>query len=449
MITRFAPSPTGNLHIGSARSALFNYLITKKYSGKMFLRIEDTDKKRSTKEFEKNILDSLKWLEISHDGGIMRQSERGEIYEKYITKLIDDGFAYESKEEKNGDTNSVIRFKNPNKKITFKDIVRGEIVFDTEDLGDFVIARDKKTPLYHLAVVIDDYDMKITHIIRGEDHISNTPRQILLQKAIGATTPLYAHLPLVLAADKSKLSKRHGAVSVTEFRDMGYVPKAINNYLALLGWSPEESIRQEKNDIFSMDELIQNFSLERIQKGGAVFDYNKLKWINRHYIRKMNSKVLSSSIEKYIPERIKKLPQYSNERLQKVTPIFIERIDIFNDVEKISMAGELDYFFTEPEYSAKKLFWKDETNFIKTKERIEKIISLLNDVQENSFTPKKIKETLWEYATKEGRGFVLWPMRYSLSGSEKSPDPFILASLFGKKETLKRLTKAVNILSHV
>ncbi|MEK7506432.1 MAG: glutamate--tRNA ligase, partial [Patescibacteria group bacterium] len=212
VITRFAPSPTGNLHVGSARTALFNYLFTKKHGGTFLLRIEDTDKERSKKEFEDDILHGLSWLGISYDGEIVRQSERTVLYKTYLERIVASGAAYEAEENKDK-TGKVIRFKNPNKTVAFHDLIRGDISFDTAELGDFVVAKDKETPLYHLAVVVDDHEMGITHVIRGEDHISNTPRQILIQEAIGAKRPLYAHIPLILAPDRSKLSKRHGAVS--------------------------------------------------------------------------------------------------------------------------------------------------------------------------------------------------------------------------------------------
>jgi len=210
IVTRIAPSPTGVLHVGTARTALFNYLYAKQNNGKFIVRIEDTDKERSTKEFEKDILDSLEWLGLDHDE-FYRQSERGEIYRKYIEKLTEEGKAYISKEEakEEGQRSEVIRFKNPNKEIIFEDLVRGEISFDTTELGDFIIAKSVDEPLYHLAVVVDDHEMGVTHIFRGEDGISNTPRQILIQDAIGAQRPKYAHLPLILGPDKSKLSKRY------------------------------------------------------------------------------------------------------------------------------------------------------------------------------------------------------------------------------------------------
>ena len=229
---RMAPSPTGNFHVGGARTALFNFLFAKQNNGKFILRIEDTDKERSKKEFEDDIFESLEWLGLKYDE-FCRQSERGEIYRNYVEKMLNNDSVYEAEDK-------VIRFRNPNKKIKFNDLVRGEIEFDTTELKDFVIAKSVDEPLYHLAVVIDDFESGITHVIRGEDHISNTPRQILIQEAIGAPRPLYAHLPLILAQDRSKLSKRkHGeSVSLDYYRNKSYSPEAIINYLALLGWNP-------------------------------------------------------------------------------------------------------------------------------------------------------------------------------------------------------------------
>src|SRR3989338_10065153 len=253
IITRFPPSPTGPLHIGNVRTALFNYFFARQNGGQFIVRVEDTDKVRSKKEYELGMLDSLKWLGLSRDGQLWHQSERVEIYKKYLRKLIDEGKAYVSQDTE-GDNKEVIRFKNPNKVITFTDLVRGEISFDTSDLKDFVIARNVDDPLYHLTVVVDDHEVGVTHIIRGDDGISNTPRQILLQEAIGATRPQYAHVPLILAPDKSKMSARHGATSLRDFRAKGYLPEAIINYLALLGWNPGTD-----QEIFTIAELIEEF----------------------------------------------------------------------------------------------------------------------------------------------------------------------------------------------
>ncbi|OHA88980.1 MAG: hypothetical protein A3C70_00520 [Candidatus Zambryskibacteria bacterium RIFCSPHIGHO2_02_FULL_43_14] len=272
IITRFAPSPTGQLHIGSVRTALFNFLYTRKHGGKFILRIEDTDKERSKKEFETDIIEGLSWLGLGYDE-LYRQSDRGEIYKNYIEKMLSDGSIYQADDK-------VIRFKNPNKKVKFNDLIRGEIEFDTTELKDFVIAKSADEPLYHLAVVIDDFESGITHVIRGEDHISNTPRQILIQEAIGAARPLYVHLPLILAQDRSKLSKRkHGeSVSLNYYRSKGYSAKAIINYLALLGWNPGT-----EQEIFTLEELIKVFDFSRVHKGGAIFDEKKLAWVARKH----------------------------------------------------------------------------------------------------------------------------------------------------------------------
>ena len=276
IITRFPPSPTGNFHVGSARTALFNFLFARKNNGKFILRIEDTDKARSKKEFEDDIFESLEWLGLKYDE-FYRQSDRGKIYRTYIEKILDDGSIYE-------DEDKIIRFKNPNKKVKFNDLVRGEIEFDTTELKDFIIAKSVDEPRYHLAVVIDDFESNITHVIRGEDHISNTPRQILIQEAIGAPRPIYAHLPLILAPDRSKLSKRkHGeSVSLNYYRDKGYSPEAMINYLALLGWNPGT-----EQEIFTLDELINVFDFSRVHKGGAIFDEKKLAWVNRKHFNKL------------------------------------------------------------------------------------------------------------------------------------------------------------------
>ncbi len=271
VITRFPPSPTGYLHIGRARTALFNYIFARQNAGKMIFRFEDTDAVRSKKEFEEIMTESLVWLGISWDNKVIeKQTERLEKYKEYLRKLVEENKAYISKEkilegDKAGQENEVVRFRNPNKKITFKDLIRGDITIDTTDLEDFIIARNIDSPLYHLAVVIDDFEMGITHIIRGEDGISNTPRQILIQEAIGAPLPIYAHLPLILAADRSKLSGRHGAVSVTEYKVEGYLAEAMVNYLALLGWNPGTD-----QEIFSMDELTKVFDISKVQKAGAA-----------------------------------------------------------------------------------------------------------------------------------------------------------------------------------
>ncbi len=443
VVTRFAPSPTGNLHVGGVRTALFSFLYARSQNGKFILRIEDTDKERSKKEFEDNILEGLAWLGISYDE-IYCQSERTEIYKKYLQKLIDSGTAYVSKEEvrKEGDRSEVIRFKNPNKTVTFSDEIRGEVMFDTTELGDFVIAKDMENPLYHFVVVVDDFEMGITHVIRGEDHISNTPRQILIQEAIGATMPIYAHIPLILASDRSKLSKRHGAVSVTEYEKMGYLPEALVNFLVLIGWNPGDD-----REIFSMDELIKEFSLKKIQKGGAIFNQEKLDWINKQHIIRLSQEELFAKIKERLPEEILSLSQYSDGRLKTILFVITERISKFSEVENMAKEGELSYFFEQPTYEANKLLWKKNPDSLVAKRHIDKVIELLSNINADNFTQENIKKAIWNYAGEQGRGDVLWPMRFALSGRDRSPDPLALAEVFGKEETLKRLSVASNLLN--
>lgn len=447
IVTRFAPSPTGLFHAGNYRTAIFAFLFAKHHSGKLVLRIEDTDKARSTKEYENDIIESLQWLGITHDE-FYRQSERTTNHRAYLEKMIDRGFAYVSKEEpkKEGGRDSVIRFKNPNKKVAFDDLIRGRIEFDTTDLGDFVIAKSLDEPVFHLAVVADDFDMGITHVIRGEDHISNTPRQILIQEAIGAPTPSYAHIPLVLSPDRTKMSKRKGAKALAEYRAKGYLKEAMLNYLALLGWNPGDD-----REILSETELINLFDLGRVQKSGAIFDETKLLWMNKEYMKRLPEEEWTREILKRLPPEILESPSFE-ERKAKVLPLIFERISVFGEVEEMARNSELGYFFTAPGVDLEKLIPPEKLRKGKeaTKESIanilKKVIELLENIPEKDFTKEGVREIVFPYADQEGRGMVLWPMRFALSGKEKSPDPFELADILGKKESVLRLRKAVELL---
>ncbi len=432
VVTRMAPSPTGKFHIGSARTALFSYLFARHNGGKFILRIEDTDKERSKPEFEENIIESFKWLGLAHDE-FYRQSERTEIYKEQLKKLIDTGAAYISKEEGGEPASAegsgearraeVIRFKNPNKKIKFNDVILGDIEIDSTDLKDFVIAKDLETPLYHLTVVVDDGLMNVSHVIRAQEHIANTPRQILILEALGFERPVYAHIPLVLAPDKTKLSKRHGAVALLDYRDMGYLPEAILNYLAFLGWNPGT-----EQELFTMDELVKEFSLEKVQTGGGVFNTEKLDWYNREYIKKMSLDAQVREIKKYLD-----LP---DELLRRALPSIVERISKWKDLEN---AEEFGFYTSVPEYDAASLIWK-KSDKEKTLAHLEKAKELLSNADFKD--AETTKSAIWDYAESVGRGDVLWPLRYALSGKEKSPDPFTLAYIFGKDETLARIEKA-------
>jgi len=451
IVTRIAPSPTGALHVGTARSALFNYLFARKHGGTFILRIEDTDKERSKKEFEEDIISGLEWLGL-HPDETYRQSERTEIYTKYIQKLIEGDHAYISKEPQRDNPDvevEVIRLKNPNKEITFTDLIRGDITFDTTELDDFVIARSKTEPLYHLTVVVDDEEMGVTHVIRGEDHISNTPRQLLIQEALDFKRPEYAHLPLILAPDRSKLSKRHGgAASINEYKD-NYLPEAVVNYLALLGWNPGDT-----KELFALDELIQKFDITRVQKGGAIFDLEKLKSFNHAYIQKLSlkefKKYVIPRIPKFVREEyshgvlkpVKGRTEYNDAKLERILPELQERTRILADIGIFLIANF--FYFDRPDFGLEKLL-KEGSGAI-TKKHLTSLTSALEQIDEKNFTSEHVKESVWKYASAEGRAEVLWPMRYALTGKEKSPDPFSIAEVLGKKETLQRLTEALKLL---
>jgi glutamyl-tRNA synthetase len=444
VVTRFAPSPTGFLHAGNYRTALFSYIFAKKNEGKFLLRIEDSDKARSKKEYEDNIIESLKWLGLDYDG-FERQSEHLARHKECLQKLIDSGKAYISDETLRSDAqtlvkaaknvptrSSVIRFKNPNKRVRFNDLVRGEIEFDTTDLGDFVIARSMDEPVFHLVVVIDDNDMGITHVIRGEDHISNTPRQILIAEALGFDIPKYAHIPLLLASDRSKLSKRKGAKAITEYRDAGYLPAALVNYLALLGWNPGDD-----REVMSLDEIVASFDLAKVQKAGAIFDEEKLKWMNRQYMGKLSNK-------EYLDQVKNQNTKVENSILERSLSVIRDRAHTFGEISDIfDREGELGFVIEMPAYDAKKLLWKGDSVGT-TSPYLEKIIELLNPSKD--FSVEEVKNAIWPYAVEKGKGNILWPMRFALTGRDKSPDPFICASILGKEETIKRLQSARTLL---
>ena len=285
MRVRFAPSPTGALHIGGARTALYNWLLARGSGGTVVLRIEDTDRARSTPENVQQILDALRWLELDWDEGPYSQAERQDRHREEIGRLVDEGHAYEDE--------GAIRLRVPDEGETLvEDAIRGEVRFPHEAIDDFVIARSDGSPLYNLAVAVDDRDMGITDVVRGEDHLSNTPRQVMILKALGEEPPRYAHLPLLLGPDGKKLSKRHGAASVQELRDAGYLPEAVRNYIALLGWGLDES-----TTFMTTEDLVKSFSLDRVSRSPAVFDEQKLRWMNGRYLRELPPEDLARRLE--------------------------------------------------------------------------------------------------------------------------------------------------------
>ncbi len=433
VVTRFAPSPTGLLHLGTYRTAIFAYLYARKHKGKFILRIEDTDRERSKPEYEENIVESLKWLGLSYDE-FYRQSENLPKEKFYLEKMIKEGSAYISKEaakDGSGVIKELVRFKNPNIDVTFTDLIKGDITVNTTDLNDFIIAKNLDEPLHHLAVVVDDFEEGVTHVMRGEDLTSNTPRQILIQRAIGAPTPLYAHFPLVLGPDKLKLSKRRGALPASEYIKLGYLPEAILNGVAFVGWNPGT-----EQEIFTHDELVEAFDLTRVQKSPAVFSSEKLEWFNKEHIKLMPPEEIEKNILMWLPEKFNALGP-------KLVPIILDRINKWGDIKEMVDRGELYFFLNLPNYPKERLIFK-KTPVEKIKNNLEAAIKALNNLEEKDFTTENIKNTLMLLADAEGsRGEVLHPVRVALSGADKSPDPFIIASILGKNETISRLQKAI------
>lgn len=438
--TRMPPSPTGLLHIGNVRTLLFNYLFAMHKGGTCVLRIEDTDKERSKREYEDNILEALSWLGISYEGPY-RQSERNDLYKPYLDALLASDKAYLSKEESKmnpGEMVEVVRLRNTNTVLTFTDEVRGDISVDTTDLGDMVIARDMDSPLYHFTVVVDDYLMGVTHVIRGDDHIANTPRQILIQEALGFPRPVYAHLSLILAADKTKLSKRHGAVAVTDYRDMGYLKEAIINYLALLGWSPKSD-----EEFFTIDELIARFDISGLQKGAGVFDVEKLNWFNAHYIQKRTKKENLRDIALHASEALYAVLEKSDAAYTDA----LERITRIPQIKELEQAGEFSFYTNDPAYESDILRMKGKIEREVARTHLSEVRTMLESLDREAFVKETIKSTVWDYATNVGRGNVLWPMRVALSGKEQSPDPFTITEAIGKDAALKRIDHAISLLS--
>lgn len=466
--TRFAPSPTGPLHMGGARTALFNYIFAKKEGGDFVLRIEDTDKERSEQKWEQDLLENLQWLGLEWDEEIIRQSERTQIYKEYLEKLLKEEKAYwcfclteeleaqrqdqssrgeaprytgtckqlsskEQEEALEAGKKGVIRFVVEPKKVSFKDIIRGEIIFDAALLGDIVIAKDLETPLYNFTVVIDDALMNITHVIRGEDHIPNTPKQILLYEALGLKkTVQYAHLPLILGEDRTKLSKRHGDNSVTRFRKEGYLPEAIINFLALLGWNPGD-----EREIFSLQSLAKEFSLEKTQKSGAIFNIKRLDWINSFYIKQKKPAELAELCQPYIEKAgFTALPKTL--ALEEVVVLFQERMKKLSDIVELA-----DFFFNgELDYSKELLCWKNATKET-TIDALKKAEEIISSINENDWSKETLETLLMAEAEKTGdRGQFLWPLRVALTGKKASPGPFEVAEILGKEKSLERIERA-------
>lgn len=490
---RFAPSPTGPLHIGGARTALFNYLFAKANKGGFILRIEDTDKERSDQKWTQEIIDQLQWLglqwsegpDVGGKFGPYKQSQRTDIYKKYLESLLQEEKAYycfclpEDLEAKRQDMmsrglapkydgtcrglskkivaenikagkKSVIRFHVQDKKVKFHDLIRGGVEFDMGLLGDMVIAKNMETPLFHFTVVVDDFLMEISHVIRGEDHLSNTPRQILLQQALGFSAPIYAHLPLMLGVDKSKMSKRQGDVALKDYHDKGYLPEALINFMVLLGWNPGT-----EKDIFTLQNLIKEFSLEKVQKSGAVFNLQKLDYLNGYYIREKSISKLTKLCLPYLANF--NTAQYSQKQLEKIVEAYKARMKKLSDITEFA-----DFFFQEKlNYKKELLTWprpgrgstthdlsesgkdQDSGEVVASLQHSAKILSGAKEFDKKSLEEVLVKEA--EQFNSKNRGYLLWPLRVALSGKEASASPFEIIEILGREKTLQRIQNAIDI----
>ncbi|MEY3616752.1 MAG: glutamyl-tRNA synthetase [Pseudomonadota bacterium] len=457
VVTRFAPSPTGYLHIGGARTALFSWAYAKRHQGKFILRIEDTDIERSTPEAVEAIMDGMTWLHLDFDEGPIYQTKRMAVYKQYIDQLIKEDKAYlcySSKEElevlresqmKAGlkpkydgkwrpepgkslpptpkNIQPVVRFKNPTSGVvSWHDLVKGEITIANEELDDLVIARGDGTPTYNFCVVIDDWEMKVTHVIRGDDHINNTPRQINLLKALNANIPAYAHLSMILGDDGQKLSKRHGAVSVMQYFDQGYLPEAILNYLARLGWSHGD------DEIFSMTDFCQWFDLDHITSSSAQFNTEKLDWLNSHYIKTLPLDRISSAIEPYL-KKVVHTPIDQN--------LLIGAIDIHRERANhlTNLAKDIAYIF-----EVQKPNQQDFEKHINA-EALELIKSFQASLNKIDWTKEAIHNVMNEVVTLHAIKFpkLAMPLRVLLTGIAQSPSIDAVMAILGRDETMKRL----------
>ena len=467
--TRFAPSPTGFLHVGGLRTAIYNFLFARQNKGKFLLRIEDTDQSRMVKGSDMQIIKILKDFRLKYDNKPVYQSKRLKIYQKFATQLVSDGKAYycfcsperlsKIKEEQMAQKKApkydkaccklsqteiekklqakipyVIRLNVPaNKEIKWDDIIRGEVKFNSNDIDDQVLLKSDGFPTYHLANVVDDHEMEITHVIRGEEWLSSTPKHLLLYAAFGWQPPQFAHQSLLLNPDRSKLSKRQGDVAVSDYLAKGYLKEALINFLASVGWTESAGSEQE---IYSLKELIAKFDLKRINTSGAIFNLEKLDWINGYYIRKTKVKKLTKLCLPYLKDINPKLAE-------KIVTVEQERLKKLSDIGQ-----NIEFFYKEPVYKPELLIWK-KSNKDATLENLVKLEDLIITLDNRNFIKiKSLEEKVinWIKQNNYGVGDILWPMRVALSGRQNSPSPFEIAWVLGKKETLKRINQAQNQL---
>jgi len=457
--TRFAPSPTGYLHIGGVRTALFNWLYARHCGGTFVLRIEDTDKERSTNESVQAILEGMAWMGLDYDEGPIYQSDRLERYKEVIDQLLDAGQAYRCyctreeldkvREEQRAqgikprynrhcrdqhnperpDMESVIRFKNPLEgSVQFDDAIRGQIVISNEELDDLVITRANGSPTYNFAVVVDDIDMGITHVIRGDDHVNNTPRQINIFKALGEALPIFVHVPMIVGGDGQRLSKRHGAVSVLQYRDEGFLPEAMLNYLVRLGWSSGDQ------EIFSLDEMISSFDIQDVNRAASAFDVDKLKWLNQHYIKASDSTQLVSLLSDRLKDR--GIDVSSGPPVDDVVSALRERAQTLDE-----MADKSEYFFSEFEDYDTKAAQKHLRPV--ARDMLADVRSRLSVVEPWSaeLIHAQVMATVEKYDAKLGK--LAQPLRVAVSGTAATPPIDETLLLVGKARTVDRIDRAL------
>ena len=413
MRVRFAPSPTGALHIGGARTALYNWLLARQSSGTFVLRIEDTDRERSTPENVAQIIDALEWLELDWDEGPYSQAERQPRHREEIDRLVGEGHAYLDE--------GAVRLRVPDEGATVvRDVIRGDVTFEHSAIDDFVIARSDGSPLYNLAVAVDDRDMGITHVVRGADHLSNTPRQLMILRALGADPPVYAHLPLLHGPDGKKLSKRHGAASVQELRDVGYLPEAVLNYVALLGWGYDES-----TEFFTREELIERFSLERVSKSPAVFDEQKLRWMNGHYLRELSTEELTHRLE----------ARLGRDGLAPAVEIAQEKMQTLEDFWRLAA------FLVEPQPLDETAWSKVMTDGAPERLRMARDALAAAEPFDASGVETALRGLVDRLSVKPRE--VYQPVRLAISGGTVSPGIFESVAVLGREETLARIDRAI------
>lgn len=481
--TRFAPSPTGFLHVGGLRTALYSYLFAKQHGGKFILRLEDTDQERYVEKAAQAIYSGLKWAGLEYDEGPDAdgqygpyiQSERLDIYKKYADELVKNNNAYycfcteetlekmrqeqtskkqiskydrrccslseeEIGKKLNAGESYVIRMKIPdNRVIEINDIVRGKILYNSGELDDQVLLKSDGYPTYHLAVVVDDHLMEISHVIRSEEWLPSTPKHILLYEFFGWKAPYWAHLPLLLNPDKTKMSKRKGDVSVDDYIKKGYLPEAMVNFLAFLGWNPGG-----EKEVYSMKELLKDFSLEKVHKAGAIFNIEKLDWLNGHYIKQLSlDKLKEYAVPFLIKDNLVEKNNYDSGYVKKILALEQPRLKKFGEI-----GDRVAYFFRVPKYDSNLLIWRD-MMFKDIRISLKISRDSLIEIGEEDFTRSNLENILLKEASRaknNDRGRLLWPLRVALTGLQTSPSPFEILEILGKKESIKRIEAALKNL---